>query len=146
MRVPVYVAGASKAWQRARDMANRLRETGKVEITCDWFRSVELHGAGNDHELSDERRIAYAHGDLKAVDSAVILLVLWDEHRSEGRALELGYVLGKDGVTTVVAGPDTRRCIFTSLVDICIDADVDQADTLAFDQVMGLVAEAASSP
>jgi hypothetical protein len=139
MRTPVYVAGASAAWQRARDFAQRLQETGSVEIAGKWWHDVEANGAGNDRSYSLKQRRALAAADLDAVDQAAIVVVLWDEYRSEGRSVELGFALRRPDVTKVLAGPDTQRCIFLSLCDITFDGEVENVDERAFDAVMDLV-------
>lgn len=133
MRIPVYIAASSADHARARALAERLQETGLVRITGRWFDAVALHGVGNDHALTDEQQIEYAGSDLMAVDEAAVFVALYGADKSEGMHVEFGYVLGKDGVTSIAVGPTAQRCIFAKLADV-------QApdDEHAFDHVVDL--------
>jgi len=144
MKTPVYVAGSSVAEHlpRVRAFANRLKETGRVSITFAWWDAVADSRPGCDRGMSAQKRIENAGTALIAADKAAIVVALWSLWPSEGTCFELGSVLGVDGVTTVVAGPDTRRCIFASLCDVVKDAadhPGEEIDDVAFDAVMDIV-------
>ena len=131
MRVPVYVAGASAEYSRAKEWARKLEATGFIRVTHDWWTSVEHHGVGGDHALTEDERMAYAIGDLGGVRDARVFWALWSDHRSNGRSIELGYALRCDDMVTVISGP-SRGCIFASL------ADEYETDQEAFDAIVAL--------
>lgn len=133
MRLPVYIAGASADYERARAWASRLEATGLVRITGDWMTAVQHHGVGNDAKLSDDKRRDYASYDLGGVVECQVLWVLWSPHRSNGRAIELGYAL-RAGRHVIVSG-DSRECIFAAL------AEELETDEQAFERVLEVARE-----
>ena len=126
--IGVYVAGASRDWQRAREFMDRVRAHQRMRITHDWTVSVEA-ATVDDSELSANQRVGFARTDLAGVARCDALVVLLDTTvASVGRWVELGYALRMcDEVdqSTIALGPriivsgGQRKSIFTApgLVD-----------------------------
>lgn len=106
-----YVAGSSREIPRVREAQRRLRAAGH-EITHDWTVAVEQFGsdgAGQERVLSDAELARYAADDLRAIDRAHCVLVLWPTTPSVGVFVELGYAI-KSGARVVVSGGDRFWC------------------------------------
>ena len=135
-RIPVYLAGSRAELERVTSMAARLESTGLVRVTLAWFDQVAADRAAGrtDRDLNREEQRARALSCLRATEDALIFWALWPEVHSPGVACEYAFVLGREGISKFVSGPNAADCIFTALADCRTPYD-----DLAFDGVMSIV-------
>ena len=89
----VYVAGSSRELPRVREAVWALGMAGVTALDA-WLSDVEQHGSAG-AGLTDEQRAACAARDLRDIDAADAVLVLWPETPSVGAYVELGYAMGR---------------------------------------------------
>lgn len=132
MKMPVYLAGASRELPRVMHYVALLEQSGLVSITHRWFDAVAAWGVGRDHELTVEQQREHARADLRGVAAAALVWVLWPTNTSAGAAIETGFALARGaGLKLVVSGASGSACIFTSLADYR-----DPSDDLALVEVL----------
>jgi nucleoside 2-deoxyribosyltransferase len=108
VKVKIYVAGASIAWQEARAVMDRIRGHGH-EITYDWTKNVEEYGCNVD---DPELRIKLVDADVKGVRKAD-MLVLLTQHQSIGKWIEFGVAVAMSK-PVMFLGEEQPNTIFSS--------------------------------
>lgn len=98
----VYIACASRSWQRARRVSDSLRRLG-IEVVGDWTQQVEADRAAGrtDDDLTSVERVTIRQACLAGVRAAT--LVLWLAEPSDGASYEVGYADAK-GKPIIVSG------------------------------------------
>ncbi|HEX6239984.1 MAG TPA: hypothetical protein VFZ61_03785 [Polyangiales bacterium] len=130
MKIPVYVAGASRELPRVQRYVELLESSGLVQITHRWFDAVAAWGVGRDAELTLEQQANHAADDLTGVMDAALVWVLWPENHSAGAFIEFGFAYGR-AIPLVVSGAKASQCIFSALA-----AYRDPEDDCALHEVM----------
>lgn len=94
--IKVYLCGSSREAKRARMWAEKLTQTGIIEIAHRWFDGAE-EWAGQDAKWQEantlESSAARAMTELNAVAASRIVWVLWPKAQSIGAFVELGAAL-----------------------------------------------------
>jgi hypothetical protein len=138
MPVVVYLAGASREYERVRKWAAALEASELCTIADRWFDSAHLW-AGNDERVSRLVQTTIAEREQAAVRRARIFWLLWPDQPSAGAFIELGYALSHrhysaQHVEVVCSGERALESIFTATADFRSDSDV-----LAYDSVIECV-------
>jgi len=118
MKLPVYLAGASRELERVKKYAELLERSGLERITYCWWQDIEANDVGTDHRLTRDEQCAYATGDLRGVYEAQLVWFLWPEAPSMGAPVEYGFALAvsrQNPMRLVVTGGKASSCIFTAL-------------------------------
>jgi hypothetical protein len=123
-QVPLYLAGASRELDRVLPMVAKLEESGLVRFTYEWWKAVQRHGVGKDHELTNDDRRSYALRDASAIADSRIFWLLYPDGVSFGAAFELGYAM-RCRATTIVTGKCSRNSPFPSIASF--EHEVDEA-------------------
>lgn len=122
--IGVYVAGASSERAERAGPVSRALEKAGYQITHDWTKAVDMHGANNEHgSLSAEEMSSCARDDYEGVQIADIFVLLAPQKPSTGAWAELGIALAY-GCRIFIAGP-CDKCIFTWLPE-CRKFDTDE--------------------
>lgn len=111
--ISVYVACSSREIDRARS-AMRLLEQAGFSIAYDWTTDVEQFGSdgkaqGQALALTDTDLALLAENDMRAIELAHVVLVLWPTTASVGAYVELGAAIMRarfKGGLIVVTGGD----------------------------------------
>lgn len=114
----VYVAGASKEFDRAKRWIDELEKTG-IRVTYDWTKAVEKYGSCGS-ALTKSEKWFFARGDLRGIDEATFVWLLAPpvEATSIGMWIEFGYALYVQSKKILISPPVSDRCIFAELAQV----------------------------
>lgn len=133
----IYVAGSGRPGeiQRVVDCIKAARILGYT-VTHDWtYEVLAAHETRtSDASLTPAQQRQISMDDLRGVERADVLWCVWPSGYSHGMAVEFGFGLGitrmnrvmKEPIVTpliIVSGPESSRCIFTSLAAHRFDDD-----------------------
>lgn len=115
----IYLAGASKEFERCETFRDRLIAAGH-HVTRNWMADVRANAHRPDGDIGKAERAAYARADLEGVAACNVFWLVTPELPSLGAWVELGYALRRSDEAQfqpviVVSGP--WRSIFGDLAD-----------------------------
>lgn len=99
--ITAYLAGASREAKRVRSWAEKLEQTGVIQIAHRWFNDAE-QWAGKDAEMDLETASSQAMACLEELARAKVLWVLWPNQPTVGAFVELGAALERRRILSKV--------------------------------------------